>query len=82
MTIDILKRLRRSHNKTIKDHFRESFLERARNRVRLAWRRHVILMIFLHFCIASLPSLGSDTQKARLQRTLIGKNKKRVLFNK
>ena len=34
-----------------------------------------IFTIFLHFCIASLPYLGSDTQKTRSHRTLIGKNK-------
>ena len=32
-------------------------------------------MIFLLFCIASLPQLGRDTQKTRSQCTLIGRNK-------
>ena len=44
--INILKGLSRSHRKTIKDHFLESFLERARNRVCLAWRHHVSPLCF------------------------------------
>ena len=45
-TINVLKRLSRSHSKTIEKHFLESFLERARIRVRLAWRHHVTPVFF------------------------------------